>query len=380
VPEAADLALMDVSDVAELGPISRVHQLLPVNSRNEQLEKRRALELFRRIQKLSIGILGSIFTMHAHRNAFDGIDFSANEHGILVATAEDHLHSFESGVMLNLSEVAYGGLTDTEWNELECTIRMTVRGCSSSVLAKYPRGTLKTDFGKLTNCSHKEKVDSVFYLLIGLHTQRGCEVFEQAHDRQKKKYLTFPTKTAIASLYSGVQKNKTKDVQPSTKREDSKMDTDSDADSVSSDETKDSDDDTDGDSESELNANAKNSTSGELPASAFPYQKDLLHGSDHYRKYPFDYTNESIEFVCQELRRHGFGFLMDDMELDPYQLDLLMITSWGVLHPLRCKQKHPSSKTIKPKEEWARLFLDWTKELRTQQETGSGRSRNHLHW
>jgi hypothetical protein len=81
-----DLALIDVSDVAELGPISQVHQLLPVNSRNEQLEKRRALELFRRVQKLSIGILGSIFTMHAYHNAFDGIDFGANEHGILVAT------------------------------------------------------------------------------------------------------------------------------------------------------------------------------------------------------------------------------------------------------------------------------------------------------
>jgi hypothetical protein len=38
-----DLALMDVSDVAELGPISRVHQLLPVKSCNEQLEKHRTL-------------------------------------------------------------------------------------------------------------------------------------------------------------------------------------------------------------------------------------------------------------------------------------------------------------------------------------------------
>jgi hypothetical protein len=86
---------MDVSDVAESGPISQVHQLLPVNSRNEQLEKRRALELFRHVQKLSIGILGSIFTMHAHRNAFDGIDFGANEHGILVATSVSKLQSFQ---------------------------------------------------------------------------------------------------------------------------------------------------------------------------------------------------------------------------------------------------------------------------------------------
>jgi hypothetical protein len=52
--------------------------------------------------------------MHAHRNAFDGIDYGANEHGILVATAKDHLHSCESGIMLNLVEVAYGGLTDSK--------------------------------------------------------------------------------------------------------------------------------------------------------------------------------------------------------------------------------------------------------------------------
>jgi hypothetical protein len=44
------------------------------------------------------------------------------------------------------------------------------------------------------------------------------------------------------------------------------------------------------------------------------------------------------------------------------------------------QQKLHTAMTIWPKEEWARLFLDWTKELQTQQETGSGRSRNHLHW
>jgi hypothetical protein len=46
---------------------------------------------------------------------------------------------------------------------------MKVRGCKSIILAEYPRGTLKTDFGKLTLCSHKEKVGTVFYLLIALH-------------------------------------------------------------------------------------------------------------------------------------------------------------------------------------------------------------------
>jgi hypothetical protein len=31
---------------------------------------------------------------------------------------------------------------------------------------------------------------------------------------------------------------------------------------------------------------------------------------------------------------HGFGFLLD-MSLDAFQLDHLMITSWGILHPLK---------------------------------------------
>jgi hypothetical protein len=48
--------------------------------------------------------------MHPLRNAFDGEPFGANKHGILVATTEDHLHAGESGIMLNLAEVAYGGL------------------------------------------------------------------------------------------------------------------------------------------------------------------------------------------------------------------------------------------------------------------------------
>jgi hypothetical protein len=48
------------------------------------------------------------------RNAFDGVPFGANKHGILVATTDDHLHACESGIILNLAEVAYGGLTQAE--------------------------------------------------------------------------------------------------------------------------------------------------------------------------------------------------------------------------------------------------------------------------
>jgi hypothetical protein len=87
-------------------------------------------------------------------------------------------------------------------------------------------------------------------------------------------------------------------------------------------------------------------TSKELLASAFLYQKDLLYGSNHQKKHPFDHTDESIEFVCRELHCHSFSFLMDNTKLDTFQLDLLMIASWEILCPLKHKPKHPSSNTM----------------------------------
>jgi hypothetical protein len=58
-----------------------------------------------------------------------------------------------------------------------------VLACTSSILVEYPRGTVKTDFGKLTLCSHKEKVGSVFYLLIVLHNKQGHEIIEMCGKR-----------------------------------------------------------------------------------------------------------------------------------------------------------------------------------------------------
>jgi hypothetical protein len=44
------------------------------------------------------------------------------------------------------------------------------------------------------------------------------------------------------------------------------------------------------------------------------------------------------------------------------------------------KQRKHMVMMIVPKDEWARLFLNWMKELRTRQETMNGRERNRLHW
>jgi hypothetical protein len=134
---------MEVSDGTKLGPMALVGQLLPGASSKEQKEKGLVVYHLRCIQRLSKSILNKVFSMHAHCNAFHDIDFGANEHGILVATAKDHLHSCKSGIMLHLSEVAYGRLTDSEPTEFEDIVQKMVKSCTSSVSEKYPRGTLK---------------------------------------------------------------------------------------------------------------------------------------------------------------------------------------------------------------------------------------------
>jgi hypothetical protein len=106
----------------------------------EKHEYKKALDFLNRRVKLARNILGRTYSMHPLRNAFDGVPFGANKHGILVATTEDHLHACESGIMLNLAENAYGGLTQAESKVFEQIIRSKVTTCRSSVLSELPMG------------------------------------------------------------------------------------------------------------------------------------------------------------------------------------------------------------------------------------------------
>jgi hypothetical protein len=84
----------------------------------------------------------------------------------------------------------------------------------------------------------------------------------------------------------------------------------------------------------------------ELPHSAFPYRNNLLFGTDHNDKVPFDHKDKSIEFICDNLNRHGFGFLLHE-DLDEIQLDLLIIASWSILLQLHGKTNQlPNKDTI----------------------------------
>jgi hypothetical protein len=107
--------------------------------------------------------------------------------GILVATTEDHLHACESGIMLNLAEVTYGGLTPAESKVFEQIIQSKVTTCRSSVLLELPCGMTKKNFGNLTLCSDKGKVGIIYYLLLALHDESGHSILQQAQTRQKRK-------------------------------------------------------------------------------------------------------------------------------------------------------------------------------------------------
>ncbi len=104
-----------------------------------------------------------------------------------------------------------------------------------------------------------------------------------AHEQQKDKYRTFPNKTAIASMNLATKKKSSKTEAPTGKtNDDGKTGADSNSNLLVK---MDDDDSTDSNSEDKLAKAAKKKlTSTELPASAFPYQKDLLHCSDHQSK------------------------------------------------------------------------------------------------
>jgi hypothetical protein len=103
-----------------------ISKTLPRSTNLEKYEYKKASGFLNRRVKLARSRLGITYSMHPLRNAFDGVPFGANKHGILVATTEDHLHACVSGIMLNLAEVAYEGLTQAESKVFEQIIQSKV--------------------------------------------------------------------------------------------------------------------------------------------------------------------------------------------------------------------------------------------------------------
>jgi hypothetical protein len=85
-----------------------------------------------------------------------------------------------------------------------------------------------------------------------------------------------------------------------------------------------------------------NSNGKDLPPTAFPFSNDLLFGKDQKRD-RFNHSDESIAYVCKHLRRHGFGFLLEETCLDVYQLEILMGVSWKILKAMSGNKDYPSN-------------------------------------
>ena len=119
------IAMMELNESVP-GPVMTIRELLPSSTNLEKCEYKKALDFLNRRVKLARNILGRTYSMHPLRNAFDGVPFGANKHGILVIITEDHLHACESGIMLNLAEVAYGGIMAAESKVFEQIIQSKV--------------------------------------------------------------------------------------------------------------------------------------------------------------------------------------------------------------------------------------------------------------
>jgi hypothetical protein len=112
------------------GPAKTIRDTLPRSTTLEKHEYKKALDILYRRVKLVRNILGRTYSMHPLRNALTMYHLvQISMAYVLVATTEDHLHACESGIMLNLAEVAYGGLTQAESKVFEQIIWSKITTC-----------------------------------------------------------------------------------------------------------------------------------------------------------------------------------------------------------------------------------------------------------
>jgi hypothetical protein len=220
------------------GPAKTVNEALSTDTVPERKEHKKSVDYMRPVARLAEAILGKVYSMYLVRNAFEHIPFGINKHGIIVATTEDHLHYVESGILLHIAEVGYHILAPSEFNEFEKIVHGLVNSCKSSMLSDYPGGTTKKNFGKLTLCSHKEKVGTLYNLLLELHHKDGHEVWDGAQKRQHSKYKTFPSKKKINESHESKTNGKStkKRKQDARDAPDNKQSTDNDEEDDANDE------------------------------------------------------------------------------------------------------------------------------------------------
>ena len=143
-------------------------------------------------QKLHMKILSHPYCLHTIENSFDGIDFGPWANGIYDATANDFMHSNKSGMMMNVGKAMYDALQDKEQKK-EKHIWELLGNLRSSIRQFYPRMRIEEGFSNQKLMTSSERVGQILILALSLQNKDIQGIFEKAHKRQIKKYLTFPS-------------------------------------------------------------------------------------------------------------------------------------------------------------------------------------------
>ena len=248
--------------------------------------------------RLARALLAKPYTLHPLRNAFDGVSFGANTRGVHTATAEDHLHSTEAGVIKYLNDVMYGLFTDKESADFEDNIRSLFCCIRSSASQSFPTLKLKKNFTSQSLMTHTEKVGSLLNFRLSMELPQCRDIWEKSSDRHKLKYKKFPNvKSTVSDHKSGSKRKRCTKVS---------------------------------DKNTELSTN-------NASAKDFPLRKDLLFAADRNKDDPFPRNDLSLSFLFRHLWRHGFEALFQEDALDELQVEQFTTEAWDLLRPLQSK-------------------------------------------
>ena len=317
VSELNKVALLSIDSLSD-----SIRSSIVGTSRMAEDQRDLMLSFVDRSVRTARALLARPYTLHPLRNAFSGVSFGANRHGVFVATAEDHLHSTEAGLIDYINAVAYGFMSDKERSDFEQTIRTgCISHARSSAKKTMPAMKMKHNFTSQSLMTHSERVGCLLNLRLSLDNPECCRIWEKALLRQKTKYVTFPTRKQM----SRIESSKSKSSSPkSGKRKRSKQ----------------SEEDEDG--------------SVRTKASCFPFRKDMFFATDRKKSNPFPRTNDSMSYIFNHAARHGFEHLLLEDSLDELQADQLCTEMWSIFQPI----EHLEDNDVYPREDFIRKLDD----------------------
>jgi hypothetical protein len=154
----------------------------------------------KRVRNMNRRFLEHPFGCYPIQNAFADMDFGAWPAGVYDACVDDFMHSCELGLIKSVCNVIFEGLQNLESHKLEHLIASKFNNTKSSVRSTYPRWRLNPGFSGQTMMTSSERVGSMFSLCLALQHNDIKNLVSRAHQRQTKKYETFPEMTEMNNI------------------------------------------------------------------------------------------------------------------------------------------------------------------------------------